>query len=140
MIFADIKNTLEVIGINHDVFSNEQTYYNTGAIDALVEDLRNKDLIYKSESATWLKATALGLEKDRVYYKSSGEPTYRLPDTADHRDKLNRNFDLIIDLFGADHADTYPDVLAALEALGIDIAPIRVLIHQFVHYSKVAKK
>ena len=140
LIFADIKNTLEIIGINHDVFSNEQTYYNTGAIDALVEDLRNKNLIYESEGATWLKATALGLEKDRVYYKSSGEPTYRLPDTAYHRDKLNRNFDLIIDLFGADHADTYPDVLAALEALGIDIAPIRVLIHQFVTLLKSGKK
>jgi arginyl-tRNA synthetase len=140
LIFADIKNTLEIIGINHDVFSNEQTYYNTGAIDALVEDLRNKNLIYESEGATWLKATALGLEKDRVYYKSSGEPTYRLPDTAYHRDKLNRNFDLIIDLFGADHADTYPDVLAALEALGIDIAPIRVLIHQFVTLLKSGEK
>ena len=140
LIFADIKNTLEIIGINHDVFSNEQTYYNTGAIDALVEDLRNKNLIYESEGATWLKATALGLEKDRVYYKSSGEPTYRLPDTAYHRDKLNRNFDLIIDLFGADHADTYPDVLAALEALDIDIAPIRVLIHQFVTLLKSGEK
>ena len=140
LIFADIKNTLETIGINHDVFSNEQTYYNTGTIDALVEDLRNKDLIYELDGATWLKATALGLEKDRVYYKSSGEPTYRLPDTAYHRDKLNRNFDLIIDLFGADHADTYPDVLAALEALGIDIAPIRVLIHQFVTLLKSGKK
>ena len=140
LIFADIKNTLEIIGINHDVFSNEQTYYNTGAIDALVDDLRNKNLIYESEGATWLKATALGLEKDRVYYKSSGEPTYRLPDTAYHRDKLNRNFDLIIDLFGSDHADTYPDVLAALEALGIDIAPIRVLIHQFVTLLKSGKK
>ena len=140
LIFADIKNTLEIIGINHDVFSNEQTYYNTGAIDALVEDLRNKNLIYESEGATWLKATSLGLEKDRVYYKSSGEPTYRLPDTAYHRDKLNRNFDLIIDLFGTDHADTYPDVLAALEALGIDIAPIRVLIHQFVTLLKSGEK
>ena len=140
LIFSDIKNTLEIIGINHDVFSNEQTYYNTGAIDAVVEDLRNKNLIYESEGATWLKATALGLEKDRVYYKSSGEPTYRLPDTAYHRDKLNRNFDLIIDIFGSDHADTYPDVLAALEALGIDIAPIRVLIHQFVTLLKSGKK
>jgi len=82
----------------------------------------------------------LGLEKDRVYYKSSGEPTYRLPDTAYHREKLNRNFDLIIDIFGADHADTYPDVLAALDALGIDIASIRVLIHQFVTLLKSGEK
>ena len=140
LIFADIKKTLKTIGINHDVFSNEQTYYTTGAIDALVDDLRNKDLIYESDGATWLKGTNLGLEKDRVYYKSSGEPTYRLPDTAYHREKLNRNFDLIIDIFGADHADTYPDVLAALDALGIDIASIRVLIHQFVTLLKSGEK
>jgi len=140
LIFAEIKKTLKTIGINHDVFSNEQTYYTTGAIDALVEDLRNKDLIYESDGATWLKGTSLGLEKDRVYYKSSGEPTYRLPDTAYHREKLNRNFDLIIDLFGADHADTYPDVLVALNALGIDIASIRVLIHQFVTLLKSGEK
>ena len=140
LIFAEIKKTLKTIGINHDVFSNEQTYYNTGAIDALVEDLRNKDLIYESDGATWLKGTSLGLEKDRVYYKSSGEPTYRLPDTAYHREKLNRNFDLIIDVFGADHADTYPDVLAALDALGIDITSIRVLIHQFVTLLKSGEK
>ena len=140
LIFADIKKTLKTIGINHDVFSNEQTYYTTGAIDVLVEDLRNKDLIYESDGATWLKGTSLGLEKDRVYYKSSGEPTYRLPDTAYHREKLNRNFDLIIDVFGADHADTYPDVLAALDALGIDITSIRVLIHQFVTLLKSGEK
>ena len=140
LIFADIKNTLKTIGINHDIFSNEQTYYATGAIDALVEDLRNKELIYESDGATWLKGTILGLEKDRVYYKSSGEPTYRLPDTAYHREKLNRNFDLIIDIFGADHADTYPDVLAALDALGIDISSIRVLIHQFVTLLKSGEK
>ena len=140
LIFAEIKKTLKTIGINHDVFSNEQTYYNTGAIDALVKDLRNKDLIYESDGATWLKGTSLGLEKDRVYYKSSGEPTYRLPDTAYHREKLNRNFDLIIDVFGADHADTYPDVLAALDALGIDITSIRVLIHQFVTLLKSGEK
>ena len=140
LIFADIKKTLKTIGINHDVFSNEQTYYTTGAIDALVEDLRNKALIYESDGATWLKGTILGLKKDRVYYKSSGEPTYRLPDTAYHREKLNRNFDLIIDIFGADHADTYPDVLAALDALGIEIASIRVLIHQFVTLLKSGEK
>ena len=75
-----------------------------------------------------------------MYYKSSGEPTYRLPDTAYHREKLNRNFDLIIDVFGSDHADTYPDVLAALDALGIDISSIRVLIHQFVTLLKSGEK
>ena len=140
VIFKDIKKTLNSIGIKHDVFSNEQTYYDNGSIDELVKELNNKNLIYNSDGAVWFKATKLGLEKDRVYYKSSGEATYRLPDTAYHRHKLNRGFDLVVDIFGADHADAYPDVLAALNALDIDTNPIKVLIHQFVTLLKGGEK
>jgi len=139
-IFKDIKKTLNSIGIKHDVFSNEQTYYDNGSIDELVKELNNKNLIYNSDGAVWFKATKLGLEKDRVYYKSSGEATYRLPDTAYHRHKLSRGFDLVVDIFGADHADAYPDVLAALNALDIDTNPIKVLIHQFVTLLKGGEK
>ena len=139
-IFKDIKKTLNSIGIKHDVFSNEQTYYDNGSIDELIKELNNKNLIYNSDGAVWFKATKLGLEKDRVYYKSSGEATYRLPDTAYHRHKLNRGFDLVVDIFGADHADAYPDVLAALNALDIDTNPIKVLIHQFVTLLKGGEK
>ena len=139
-IFKDIKKTLNSIGIKHDVFSNEQTYYDNGSIDELVKELNNKNLIYNSDGAVWFKATKLGLEKDRVYYKSSGGATYRLPDTAYHRHKLNRGFDLVVDIFGADHADAYPDVLAALNALDIDTNPIKVLIHQFVTLLKGGEK
>ena len=139
-IFKDIKKTLNSIGIKHDVYSNEQTYYDNGSIDELVKELNNKNLIYNSDGAVWFKATKLGLEKDRVYYKSSGEATYRLPDTAYHRHKLNRGFDLVVDIFGADHADAYPDVIAALNALDIDTNPIKVLIHQFVTLLKGGEK
>ncbi|RZP29037.1 arginine--tRNA ligase [bacterium] len=139
-IFNDIKNTLNSIGIIHDVFSNEQTYYDNGSIDTLVKELTKKNLIYKSDGAVWLKATDLGLKKDRVYYKSSGEATYRLPDTAYHRHKLDRSFDLVIDIFGSDHADAYPDVIAALNALEINTDPIKVLIHQFVTLLKSGEK
>ena len=122
------------------MFSNEQAYYDNGSIDELVKELNNKNLIYNSDGAVWFKATKLGMEKDRVYYKSSGEATYRLPDTAYHRHKLNRGFDLVVDIFGADHADAYPDVLAALNALDIDTNPIKVLIHQFVTLLKGGEK
>ena len=139
-IFKDIKKTLNSIGIKHDVFSNEQAYYDNGSIDELIKELNNKNLIYNSDGAVWFKATKLGLEKDRVYYKSSGEATYRLPDTAYHRHKLSRGFDLVVDIFGADHADAYPDVIAALNALDIDTNPIKVLIHQFVTLLKGGEK
>ncbi|NQU28429.1 MAG: arginine--tRNA ligase, partial [Candidatus Marinimicrobia bacterium] len=116
-IFADIKNSLAKLGINHKVFTNEKDFYESGAIKQTVADLRAKNLVYETDGATWFKTTALGKEQDRVLIKSSGEPTYRLPDIDYHRDKLKRNFDLIIDLFGADHMDSYPDVIAALKAL-----------------------
>jgi arginyl-tRNA synthetase len=69
---------------------------------------------------------------DRVIVKSTGEPTYRLPDIAYHRTKFERNYDLIVDIFGADHIATIPDVKAGLKALGYDISKLSVLIYQFV--------
>jgi len=132
VIFNDIKDSLIKLGIKFDQFTNEKTFYENGDIDKLMNELRKKDLIYEKENATWFKTSALGKDQDRVYIKSTGEPTYRVPDTAYHRNKIKRNFDLIIDVFGADHADAYPDVIAALEALGHNTDHIKVLIYQFV--------
>ena len=131
-IFEEINETLKRIGISFDQFTNEKTFYDNGYIDQLLDDLKNKNLIYEKDDATWFKTTELGKEQDRVYIKSTGEPTYRLPDTAYHRDKVNREYDLIVDVFGADHLDTYPDVLLALNALGLNTDHIRVLLYQFV--------
>jgi len=131
-IFENIKKSLLNLGIHFDQFTNEKTFYENGEIDKLLSELRDKNLIYDKEGATWFRATALGKDQDRVYIKSTGEPTYRVPDTAYHRDKINRGFDLIIDIFGADHADTYPDVLLALESLGLKTDQIKVLLYQFV--------
>ena len=132
IIFNDIKDSLIKLGIKFDQFTNEKTFYENGDIDKLMNELRKKDLIYEKENATWFKTSALGKDQDRVYIKSTGEPTYRVPDTAYHRNKIKRNFNLIIDVFGADHADAYPDVIAALEALGHNTDHIKVLIYQFV--------
>jgi arginyl-tRNA synthetase len=131
-IFKDIKSSLKSIGISHDIFSNEKSFYDSGAIKKTVEALRDKNLVYEKDDATWLKTTSFGKDQDRVLIKSSGEPTYRLPDIAYHCNKLDRKFDLLVDIFGSDHMDTYPDVLSAVEALGYDISLIKILIHQFV--------
>ena len=139
-IFENIKKTLNNIGISFDEFSNEKTFYENGDIDQLLDDLKNKNLIYEKDGATWFKATELGKAQDRVYIKSTGEPTYRLPDTAYHRDKINRKYDLIVDVFGADHMDTYPDVLLALEALGLKTDHIRILLYQFVTLLRAGEK
>ncbi len=132
LIFEMIKSTLKDIGIIHKQFTNEKTFYDSGAINDVLQKLRDKELIYEADNATWLKTTALGKDQDRVLIKRTGEPTYRLPDMAYHRNKMDRGFDLVIDVFGADHVDTYPDVMSVLEVLGYDIAKMRVLIHQFV--------
>ena len=139
-IFEDIKKSLLNLGIHFDQFTNEKMFYENGEIDKFLNELREKDLIYEKEGATWFKTTTLGKEKDRVYIKSSGEPTYRVPDTAYHRNKIDRNFDLIVDVFGADHADAYPDVLLALESLGLKTSHIRVLLYQFVTLLRAGEK
>lgn len=131
-MFDDIKGTLERMQIRMDTFFNEHSLYENGSIDAVVQRLRDKGLAYDSEGATWFKTTEFGKEKDTVLIKSTGEPTYRLPDIAYHIEKLDRGFDLCVDIFGADHIATYPDVLSALEALGYDTKRVSVMVYQFV--------
>jgi arginyl-tRNA synthetase len=131
-IFKDIKKTLQNLGVQHNSFVNEKSFYDSRAIETILNDLKKKELIYEKDGATWFRASAVGKSQDRVYIKSTGEPTYRLPDTAYHQNKFERNFDLIIDIFGADHVDTFPDVLAALKALGYNTEKVKVCIHQFV--------
>ena len=131
-IFLQIEKTLNRIGLKFDKFFNENSLYESGAIEEVVAALRQKGLIYEKEGATWFKATKAGRDQDRVIIKSSGEPTYRLPDIAYHRNKFERGYDLIVDVLGADHIDAYPDVLAGIEQLGYDTNKVKVLIHQFV--------
>jgi arginyl-tRNA synthetase len=139
-IFNDIKSSLNQLGVVHDQFSNEKTFYETGAIDKTISELKGKELIYEADGATWFKTTSLGMDQDRVLIKSTGEPTYRLPDIAYHINKVERGFDFIIDIFGSDHVDTYPDVLAAVGALGYNTDHFKVLIHQFVTLLKHDQK
>jgi arginyl-tRNA synthetase len=131
-IFEDIKSTLSRVGLIFDTFFNENTLYENGEITNVVETLREKKLAYDKEGATWFAGTTVGREVDRVLIKSTGEPTYRLPDIAYHKDKFSRDYDLMVDVFGADHMDAYPDVMAAIDNLGFDSEKVKVLIHQFV--------
>lgn len=130
--FEKIKGTLERLNIRQNLFFNEDSLYKDGKINEVIEFFKSKQLAYEKDGALWLALSKMGLNDDRVIVKSTGEPTYRLPDIAYHRDKFERGFDLIVDLFGADHIATYPDVLAALKAMGYDTNKVKVLIHQFV--------
>ncbi len=135
-IFKDINLTLDSLGLKFDSYFNENTLYENKNIYHIIDKLKDKSLIYEKDGATWFKATSIGLNADRVLIKKTGEPTYRLPDIAYHTTKFKRGYDICIDIFGADHMDAYPDVLAALNQLGFNDKNVKVLIHQFVSIVK----
>ncbi len=139
LIFEEIQATLKRMNIEMDRFFNEQEVYDDGSIEDTVKALREKDLAYEKDGATWFRTTNFGKEQDTVLIKSSGEPTYRLPDIAYHANKLDRGYDKCIDVFGADHIDTYPDVLSGIAALGYDRSKIDVVVYQFVTIVKEGK-
>jgi len=131
-IFADIEGTLKRLGIHMDSFFNERTLYESNRIWEIVDAFREKDLAYDKDGAVWFRTTQFGKEADTVLVKSTGEPTYRLPDIGYHADKLDRGYDLCIDVFGADHIATFPDVLDGIRSLGYDAGKVDVVIYQFV--------
>ena len=139
MIFEEIQSTLHRMDIDMDSFFNEQEVYDDGSIEKAVATFREKDLAYDKEGATWFRTTEFGKDQDTVLIKSSGEPTYRLPDIAYHANKLDRGYDQCIDVFGADHIDTYPDVLSGIKALGYDPSKVDVVVYQFVTIVKEGK-
>ena len=133
MVFSEIRNTLKRLGIEFDSFYNEKDLYEKGNVNSVIERLKEKGALYEKDGALWFKAGDYGGTGDKVLWKSVvDEATYRLPDIAYHETKIKRGYDLIIDIFGADHHATYPDVLAGLRALGYDTDNIVVLLHQFV--------
>jgi arginyl-tRNA synthetase len=141
-IFADIRRTCDRLGISFDVFTNELDLMNDGRVAAVLDGLRRLSLLEDRDGAVWLKGEALNLpnKKDQVLVRSTGEPTYRTPDIAYHIDKLKRGFDLIVDVFGADHIAEHEGVIAAVRALGYDPSAIRAIIYQFVTLTRGGEK
>jgi arginyl-tRNA synthetase len=133
-IFAEINQTCTRLGIHFDVFTNELDLFKSGAVDRVLKALSDKGLTFEQDGAVYLRGEPLGLPKDAVLVRSGADkqPTYRTPDIAYHIQKLERGFDLIVDVFGADHIAEHQEVLAAVKALGYDITPIRSIIYQFV--------
>ncbi|MCD6205354.1 MAG: arginine--tRNA ligase [Candidatus Marinimicrobia bacterium] len=140
-VFADIRHSLEELRIRFDSYYNEKSLYEDGRIDDVLNRLEKIGATYEKDGAIWFRAGDYGSDDDRVLWKSVvDEATYRLPDIAYHETKIRRGYDLIVDIFGADHHATYPDVLAGLRALGYETERIRVLIHQFVTLTRGAEK
>jgi arginyl-tRNA synthetase len=134
VIFAEILATCQALLIRFDAFKNELDLVRDGRVDKVINGLEDRGLVTRHDGALWLKAEPLGLPKDRVLVRSgdAADPIYRTPDIAYHIEKLERGYDLIVDVFGADHIAEHEDVLAAVKALGHDTAKIKAIIYQFV--------
>jgi arginyl-tRNA synthetase len=126
------KESLARINITFDVYFREQSLYENGRVWEALEILQEKGYVYEKEGAQWFKTTEFGDDKDRVLVKSSGEPTYRMPDIAYHWDKAQRGFDVVVDIFGPDHHATAPQVLMGVQALGYETDFVKTVLHQIV--------
>jgi arginyl-tRNA synthetase len=132
--FNKIKNTLSKFGIEHDIFFSETDLYKNGDIEKLLTLFVQNGVSRIDEGATWLIMDKDRFQKDKVIVKATGEPTYRLPDMAYHINKVSRGFDLMVDIFGSDHGDTYKEVLYGMELAGYETQNIKVIIHQMVTF------
>ncbi|NMO97914.1 arginine--tRNA ligase [Paenibacillus lemnae] len=127
-----IKRDLARFRVHFDEWFSETSLYEDGLVIKSLEELKEKGEAYEHEGATWLRTTDYGDDKDRVLVKNDGTYTYLTPDIAYHRNKYERGYDEMINIWGADHHGYVPRMKAAMEALGNDPAKLRVLIAQMV--------
>ncbi len=132
-ILADIRATLESIGIVFDEWYSQASIEESGAVEETIALLRDKGLVFEADGALWLRSTELGDQRDRVLVKSNGDATYLAGDLAYHRDKfLVRGFDRVIDVFGADHHGQVKSLEAGVQALGVRPGALEVKLGQMV--------
>ncbi|ESS71994.1 arginine--tRNA ligase ArgS [Methyloglobulus morosus KoM1] len=130
-ILDDIKNDLQEFGVEYQEWFSEQHLMDDGSVDLALNRLQASGHLYEKDGATWFASSQLGDEKDRVVRRENGQYTYFASDIAYHMNKLDRGFDLIIDIWGADHHGYIPRVKAAIQALGADANKLKVLLVQF---------
>ncbi|MCY8454011.1 arginine--tRNA ligase [Bacillus spizizenii] len=135
-----LRKDLENFRVPFDVWYSETSLYQNGKIDKALEAIREKGHVYEEDGATWFRSTTFGDDKDRVLIKKDGTYTYLLPDIAYHKDKLDRGFDKLINVWGADHHGYIPRMKAAIEALGYEKGTLEVEIIQLVHLYKNGEK
>ncbi|WFE13932.1 arginine--tRNA ligase [Bacillus atrophaeus] len=135
-----LRVDLENFRVPFNVWYSETSLYENGKIDKALEALREQGHVYEEDGATWFRSTTFGDDKDRVLIKKDGTYTYLLPDIAYHKDKLDRGFDKLINVWGADHHGYIPRMKAAIEALGYQKGTLEVEIIQLVHLYKNGEK
>lgn len=130
-ILGDIKQDLEEFGVGYQNWFSERSLMDNGAVKQALDRLRASGYLYDKDGATWFASTRLGDEKDRVVIRDNGQTTYFASDIAYHMNKLDRGFDQIVNIWGADHHGYIPRVNAAIQAMGADESKLKVLLVQF---------
>jgi arginyl-tRNA synthetase len=138
-ILDGIREDLAAFGVTFDRWFSEQSLYDSGAVRDVIENHRARDIIYERDGALWFRTERFGDEKDRVVVRANGLTTYFASDIAYHKDKFERKFDRIVDIWGADHHGYIPRVSAAVQALGHDKEQLQVLLVQLVNLLRDGK-
>jgi arginyl-tRNA synthetase len=133
LMIEGVRATLDRFGVRFDTWFSERDLYRRGEVEVALGRLRERGHAYESEGALWLRTTEFGDDKDRVLIRAGGEPTYLAADVAYHWDKLERGFERLIDVLGADHHGYVARLRAAIEALGADPDHFEALIMRLVH-------
>jgi arginyl-tRNA synthetase len=135
LLLEEIRATLHRFRVDFDTWFSEASLHegSPSSVQRSFSALEEQNLLYRHEGALWLRSTAFGDEKDRVLERASGEHTYMASDVAYHQDKLAREFDRMIDVWGADHHGYVQRTLAHFQALGGDTGQLELVIMQFVH-------
>ncbi|MGC8938477.1 MAG: arginine--tRNA ligase [Thermodesulfovibrio sp.] len=138
-ILNEIKKDLEDFGINFNNWVSERKLYHTGEVQRAILKLKELGFIYEKDGALWFRSTAFGDDKDRVVVKSDGTYTYFASDIAYHKNKIERGFDELINIWGADHHGYISRVKAAVQALGMSASQIKILLVQMVNLLRQGK-
>jgi len=132
-ILKGIKKDLESFGVEYDRWYSEQSLFESGKVEKVINDFRKRKIIYEKEGALWFKTRDFGDEKDRVVVRNNGQTTYFASDIAYHQDKFDRGFNRVIDVWGADHHGYIPRVTASVEASGRKRNQFHVILVQLVN-------
>lgn len=139
IIQDDQEHLLKRLGIEFDRWFSEESLHQANKVDDAMKVLTDNNFTYESEGALWLKAKELGDERDRVLRKSTGDYTYLANDAAYHLDKFKRGYDLMINIWGADHHGQVPGLKAVIHALGFDREKLQVVLTQIVNLNRDGK-
>lgn len=139
IILEDIQKDLKIFGIVFDKYFSERELYVNDGVLKLLADLEDRGFIYRDDETLWFKTTNFGDDKDRVVVRKNGEPTYFAADIAYHKNKYERGFDSVIDIWGADHHGYIPRMHAGIQALGYPKDVLRVVLVQLVNLLRDGK-